>query len=124
MYASVPGTSPTAVSVSACASRRAREPVLPARGTILTATSRPLRSSRASQTDPEPPLPRGWIGRYLPRKRACSRRAAAASDTFCILMPRQDKVLFGPTVRLQSPGRGAAPMSEREIDDIQIDVFD
>ena len=36
---------------------------LPSRATILSATSRPVRSSRASQTEPEPPLPSGRNGR-------------------------------------------------------------
>ena len=36
---------------------------LPSRATILSATSSPVRSSRASQTEPEPPLPSGRNGR-------------------------------------------------------------
>ena len=49
--------------VAASISRDARAARLPSRGTILSATSRPVRSSRASHTDPEPPLPRGLSGR-------------------------------------------------------------
>ena len=43
--------------------RRARAARFPSRGTIFNATSRPVRSSRASQTDPEPPRPSGFSGR-------------------------------------------------------------
>ena len=48
---------------AARASRSARVPALPSRATILSATSSPWRSSRASQTEPEPPLPSGRSGR-------------------------------------------------------------
>src|SRR5919202_1984651 len=37
--------------LATCASRSARVPALPSRGTILSATSRPVRSSRASQPE-------------------------------------------------------------------------
>ncbi|MDX6412477.1 MAG: hypothetical protein QOE91_1993, partial [Gaiellaceae bacterium] len=43
----------------AWASRRARDSDFPSRGTIFTVTWRPLRSSWASQTEPDPPLPSG-----------------------------------------------------------------
>src|SRR5712691_9297266 len=63
---------------AARASRSARWPVLPSRATIFSATSRPLRSSRASQTWPIPPEPKGRNGRYRSRKRSC---ASADEDT-------------------------------------------
>ena len=50
-------------AAAASASRSARSAALPSRGTILSATSSPVRSSRASQTEPEPPLPSGRSGR-------------------------------------------------------------
>ena len=58
---------------AARASRSARWPLLPSRATIFRATSRPLFSSRASQTWPIPPEPRGRIGLYRPRKSSCAR---------------------------------------------------
>ena len=52
--------------VAAWASRSARAAAFPSRGMILSATSRPVCSSRASQTEPEPPLPSGPDGPIAP----------------------------------------------------------
>ena len=65
---------------AAAASRSARAAALPSRATILRATSSPVCSSRASQTDPEPPLPRGLSGRYRLRTSPLPSSASAAFD--------------------------------------------
>ncbi len=62
---------------AAAASRSARAGALPSRETILRATSRPELSSRASQTDPDPPEPSGRIGRYRPSTRDPGATASA-----------------------------------------------
>src|ERR1044071_1035862 len=102
----------------ACASRRARSPDLPSRGTILTATSRPLCSSRASQTDPEPPLPSGRSGRYRPRRRFGSGRGARASD-----MVRNSYAAAGQTPFRSDRLVTVKALSTRD-DEFEFDFFD
>ena len=64
--------------------------LLPSRATIFRATSRPVSSSRASQTWPIPPEPSGRSGRYRPRMSSC---ATAADDTPAFT-PRPGELLF------------------------------
>ena len=58
--------------MAASTSRSARAPGFPSRSTTFRATSRSACSSRASQTDPPPPLPSGRSGLYRPRTRLFS----------------------------------------------------
>src|SRR4051812_24393861 len=77
--------------------------------------SRPLRSSRASQTCPIPPEPRGRIGRYRPRKRSC---AWAAEDT-SVSTVRPGHFLCVPNERCSV----SLHMDPRD-DDIEFDFFE
>src|SRR5512146_197763 len=98
---------------AARASRSARWPLLPSRATIFRATSRPLFSSRASQTWPMPPEPRGRIGLYRPRKSSCAR---AGWGTLGFTVPRVH-FLSG------REGWSNSPVDPRD-DELEFDFFD
>src|SRR5262249_18468849 len=102
----------------AWASRRARSPAFPSRGTILTATSLPVCSSSASHTEPEPPLPSGLSGRYRPRKRFGSGCRAKASDTV-----RTSYAAAGRTP-FESGQLGTVTVLSTREDDFEFDFFD
>src|SRR6187549_2580775 len=110
---------------AAPASRSARAPVLPSRGTILSATSRPVCSSRASQTEPELPPPSGRIGRYRASMSSLEERA---TDARCICsialdMHAQCPLRAGRRVTVIRAERAQTAMTERD-DDLDFEFFD
>src|SRR6478735_10491337 len=87
---------------------------------IFRATSRPVRSSRASQTDPLPPLPSGRSGRYRSRTSPAPSSASAAFDT--VLNSFAPEGLFPSWPK---PGVQSTPqMSSYDDEPIEFDFFD
>src|SRR5258706_9453816 len=105
---------------AACASRSARAAAFPSRGTTLSATSSPVCSSRASQTDPEPPLPSGRNGRYRPSMSPPPSSARAAFDM------GPDRLAAEGSFPLAAPGPSKVPdhVSTYDDDEIEFDFFD
>src|SRR3989442_9251032 len=108
---------------AAAASRSARAAAFPSRATILSETSSPVCSSRASQTDPEPPLPRGRSGRYLLRTSPAPSSATAAFVMGLTRWPPEGCFLSGRTPEY-SLARAADGMSTHGDDNIEFDFFD
>ena len=99
------GSARAAAARPRTASRSAREPALPSRGTILSATSSPVRSSRASQTEPEPAAAER-ADRAVAVEDELSRRDRAADvrrSTPRSVRPRPVGVLF-PADALRAAG--------------------
>src|SRR5690242_15870899 len=110
---------------AAAASRSARAAALPSRATIFSATSRPVFSSRASQTDPEPPLPSGRNGRYRSRTSPAPSNASAALDMGLPALAAGRLFPLWPDSGLVScRQRTAQELLSTHDDDIEFDFFD